>query len=64
MKAYGFIINGRGSGNGYDRKCSPGDQVGKCDHHSNSTHRMLRAHKRVARRVGKDDIKEALNDIE
>ena len=60
MKAYGFMINGRGSGNGYDRKCSPGDEYDKSDHRHTGRHNRLRSHKKVARRAGK----EALNDIE
>ena len=63
MRAYGFIINVRGSGNGYDRKCSYGDQVGKSDHHTNSIHRALRAHKRVARRANRLACKEGLEDV-
>jgi len=58
MKAYGFMINGRGSGNGYDRKISPGDEVGKCKHHVASIKNALRAHKKAARRAGKEELGE------
>ena len=55
MKAYGFMINGRGSGNGWDRKKTDG--VGKSTHRSNRTRQALRAHKKMARRAGKDSLK-------
>jgi len=60
MKAYGFMINGRGSGNGYDRKISYGDQIGKCKHNAIAIKNALRSHKKVARRTGKNDCIEAL----
>jgi len=56
MKAYGFMINGRGSGNGYDRKNSKGDWIGKTPHSSLGKNIALRAHKKVARRAGKEAI--------
>jgi len=59
MKAYGFMINGRGSGSGYDRKNSLGDWVGKCDRRWNGIRNALRAHKKVARRAGKATINDA-----
>jgi hypothetical protein len=60
MKAYGFMINGRGSGGGYDRKKSVGDWVDKCSHRSVGTRNALRAHKKVARRAGKEAAAEGL----
>ena len=64
MRAYGFMINGRGSGNGYDRKISYGDQVGKRDHNAIGIKNALRSHKKVARRAGRISCIEGLNDKE
>jgi len=63
MRAYGFIINVRGSGSGYDRKCSPGDEYDKSDHRHTGRHNRLRAHKKTARRANRLACKEGLEDV-
>jgi len=63
MKAYGFTMNGKGSGDDWDSK-KDADKVGKCNHHSNAIHRALRTHKKAARRAGKAIINDILNDKE
>jgi len=64
MKAYGFMIGGRGSGFGYDRKISPGDNCEKGTHRSVGRMNALRHKKKTARRAGKNNIKETINDME
>jgi len=63
MKAYGFMIGGRGSGFGYDRKISPGDNCEKCTHRSVGRMNALRHKKKTARRAGNEAINAILNYV-